>query len=115
METNEKIAPDLRLHEKDVGSASVQIARLTARILHIGNHLKTHSKDNHSRRGLIAYGQFKTKVVGLPQAQNTGNPRSNAVLFRVAQINPSADIFNNIIPARYQHGNILQRKNNESF
>ena len=35
METNEKIAPDLRLHEKDVGSASVQIARLTARILHI--------------------------------------------------------------------------------
>ena len=40
METNEKIAPDLRLHEKDVGSASVQIARLTARILHIGNHLR---------------------------------------------------------------------------
>ena len=62
METNEKIAPDLRLHEKDVGSASVQIARLTARILHIGNHLKTHSKDNHSRRGLIAMVSLRRKL-----------------------------------------------------
>ena len=63
METNEKIAPDLRLHEKDVGSSPVQIARLTARILHVGSHLKTHSKDNHSRRGLIAMVSLRRKLL----------------------------------------------------
>lgn len=46
-------APDLRLHENDVGSSPVQIARLTARIRHLTEHLKTHRKDKHTRRGLI--------------------------------------------------------------
>lgn len=42
-----------RLHEKDTGSPEVQIAMLSARIDELANHLKTHKKDNHSRRGLI--------------------------------------------------------------
>jgi small subunit ribosomal protein S15 len=40
-------------HEKDTGSASVQIAILTQRINDLTEHLKIHKKDNHSRRGLI--------------------------------------------------------------
>jgi small subunit ribosomal protein S15 len=42
-----------RLHEKDSGSAEVQIAVLTARIGHLNDHLKDHDKDHSSRRGLL--------------------------------------------------------------
>ena len=40
-------------HEGDTGSPEVQIAILTARINHLNEHLKTHKKDHHSRRGLL--------------------------------------------------------------
>ncbi len=43
----------LRLHEKDTGSADVQIAVLTERINHLTEHLKGHVKDHSSRRGLL--------------------------------------------------------------
>jgi small subunit ribosomal protein S15 len=42
-----------RLHETDTGSPEVQIALLTGRINHLTEHLKVHSKDHHSRRGLL--------------------------------------------------------------
>ena len=38
-------------HEGDTGSPEVQIALLTYRINHLNEHLKTHKKDHHSRRG----------------------------------------------------------------
>lgn len=41
-------------HEKDVGSAEVQIARLTARVQQISSHLKVNRKDFGSKRGLEA-------------------------------------------------------------
>ena len=44
---------ELKKHDKDVGSAEVQIAGLTSRITELTEHLKTHKKDNHSRRGLL--------------------------------------------------------------
>jgi small subunit ribosomal protein S15 len=40
-------------HEKDTGSPEVQIAILTDRINHLTEHLRTHAKDHHSRRGLL--------------------------------------------------------------
>ena len=40
-------------HEGDTGSPEVQIALLTWRINHLTEHLKTHPKDHHSRRGLL--------------------------------------------------------------
>ncbi|WML35080.1 30S ribosomal protein S15 [Clostridium sp. OS1-26] len=40
-------------HEGDTGSPEVQIALLTERINHLNDHLKTHKKDHHSRRGLL--------------------------------------------------------------
>ncbi|MEK7542871.1 MAG: 30S ribosomal protein S15 [Patescibacteria group bacterium] len=40
-------------HEKDTGSAEVQIGLLTKRISELADHLKKHAKDHHSRRGLI--------------------------------------------------------------
>lgn len=42
-----------RLHEKDTGSPEVQIAILTKRINDLTEHLKTHTHDHHSRRGLL--------------------------------------------------------------
>ena len=42
-----------RLHEKDTGSADVQIALLTERINHLTEHLQTNKKDHSSRRGLL--------------------------------------------------------------
>ncbi len=44
---------EYRLHETDTGSPEVQIALLTERINHLTEHLKTHKKDHHSRRGLL--------------------------------------------------------------
>ena len=37
----------------DTGSAEVQVALLTERINHLTEHLRAHSKDHHSRRGLL--------------------------------------------------------------
>ncbi len=42
-----------KLHDSDTGSPEVQIALLTERINHLNEHLKTHAKDHHSRRGLL--------------------------------------------------------------
>ncbi|MCR4944478.1 MAG: 30S ribosomal protein S15 [Clostridium sp.] len=39
--------------EGDTGSPEVQIALLSERISHLTDHLKTHKKDHHSRRGLL--------------------------------------------------------------
>jgi small subunit ribosomal protein S15 len=43
----------LRLHEKDTGSADVQVALLTKRINELTEHLKANTKDHSSRRGLL--------------------------------------------------------------
>ena len=40
-------------HDTDCGSAAVQIAQLTARIEHLTEHFRAHSKDHHGRRGLL--------------------------------------------------------------
>ncbi|HBB02367.1 MAG: 30S ribosomal protein S15, small subunit ribosomal protein S15 [Candidatus Peregrinibacteria bacterium GW2011_GWF2_38_29] len=48
-----KIIQKFAVHPKDTGSPNVQIAVLTERITQLSEHLATHSKDNHSRRGLI--------------------------------------------------------------
>ena len=47
------IIEEYAIHEGDTGSPEVQIAILTNRINNLTEHLKTHKKDNHSRRGLF--------------------------------------------------------------
>ena len=42
-----------RHHDADTGSPEVQVALLTDRINDLTEHLKTHQKDHHSRRGLL--------------------------------------------------------------
>ena len=43
----------VQIHAKDTGSPEVQVSLLSKKIVELTNHLKTHKKDNHSRRGLI--------------------------------------------------------------
>ncbi|MDP9120415.1 MAG: 30S ribosomal protein S15 [Acidobacteriota bacterium] len=52
-EARQKIVFDYRLHEHDSGSPEVQVALLTHRITELTEHFKTHTKDHHSRRGLL--------------------------------------------------------------
>ena len=52
-EEKDQIIAQYATHEGDTGSPEVQIALLTARINNLTEHLKTHQKDNHSRRGLL--------------------------------------------------------------
>lgn len=49
----EEITKQFQLHEKDTGSADVQIAILTERITEISEHLKLYSKDHASRLSLL--------------------------------------------------------------
>lgn len=51
--TKEQIVKKYGKHEGDTGCSEVQIALLTHRINHLNEHLKTHKKDHHSRRGLL--------------------------------------------------------------
>jgi len=53
MQVKTKTIEQFRLHEKDTGSADVQIALLTERINHLTEHLQKNNKDHSSRRGLL--------------------------------------------------------------
>ncbi|MET0327536.1 MAG: 30S ribosomal protein S15, partial [Luteimonas sp.] len=50
---NGKIIEEHKRGDNDTGSPEVQVALLTARIVHLTEHFKTHKKDHHSRRGLL--------------------------------------------------------------
>ncbi|WP_042456420.1 30S ribosomal protein S15 [Neobacillus dielmonensis] len=52
-ERKNEIINEYKTHENDTGSAEVQIAVLTEQINNLNDHLRTHKKDHHSRRGLL--------------------------------------------------------------
>ena len=52
-ERKNELMAEYATHEGDTGSPEVQIALLTERIKDLTEHLKTHKKDHHSRRGLL--------------------------------------------------------------
>ena len=53
VEEKRAIIEKYRVHDSDTGSPEVQVAILTERINYLTEHLKTHKKDHHSRRGLL--------------------------------------------------------------
>lgn len=52
-ERKQELIKQFRTHENDTGSPEVQIAILTENINNLNEHLRTHKKDHHSRRGLL--------------------------------------------------------------
>ena len=80
-EEKNAIIKEYAVHEGDTGSPEVQIAVLTKRISDLTEHLRTHQKDHHSRRGLL-------KMVGkrknlLAYLQNTDIERYRAVIAKL--------------------------------
>ena len=52
-ERKQDVISEYATKDGDTGSPEVQIAILTERITNLTDHLKTHKKDHHSRRGLL--------------------------------------------------------------
>jgi small subunit ribosomal protein S15 len=48
-----ELVEGFRVHPSDTGSPEIQVALLSERIDYLTEHFKTHSKDHHSRRGLL--------------------------------------------------------------
>ena len=72
----------LRLHEKDTGSADVQVALLTHRINQLTEHFKTHVKDHSSRRGLLQMVARRRKL--LDYLKRTSNDRYKSALEKLS-------------------------------
>lgn len=68
----------LRMHDKDTGSADVQVAILTRRINQLTDHLKAHAKDHSSRRGLLMLVAQRRKL--LDYIKRTSTDRYKQVL-----------------------------------
>ena len=52
-ERKNELINEYKVHDTDTGSAEIQIAILTEDINNLNEHLRTHKKDHHSRRGLF--------------------------------------------------------------
>jgi len=65
-----------RTHPTDTGSPEVQIALLTDRINHLTEHLKSHKKDHHSRRGLLLMVGQRRRLLGYLQKVDIARYRS---------------------------------------
>jgi small subunit ribosomal protein S15 len=74
----QNIIEENRSHDKDTGSSEVQVALLSARIAHLTEHLKTHRKDFHSRRGLLMMAARRRKL--LDYLRKTDLKRYQAVI-----------------------------------
>lgn len=63
MATETKKIQEFQMHDKDTGSADVQIALLTQRINQLTEHLKANAKDHASRRGLLKMVATRRKLL----------------------------------------------------
>lgn len=70
MEPKTKTISEHRVHERDTGSADVQIALLTQRINHLTEHLQVNKKDHSSRRGLLMMVGQRRRLLDYLQSQD---------------------------------------------
>jgi small subunit ribosomal protein S15 len=75
-ETRTQITQEYRLHEKDTGSADLQIAILTTRIRQLTDHLRVHKKDVHSRRGLVTMVSKRRRLLNYLTNEDVGRYQS---------------------------------------
>jgi small subunit ribosomal protein S15 len=72
---------DYRKHETDTGSTEVQVALLTQRINELSEHFKIHTKDHHSRRGLLRLVSQRRRL--LNYLRRTGPDRYQELIQRL--------------------------------
>jgi small subunit ribosomal protein S15 len=71
-----EIIDQFKKHDVDTGSPEVQIGILTERINVLTEHLKTHSKDHHSRRGLLKMVGHRRRLLNYLQKQDVERYRT---------------------------------------
>lgn len=76
MTNTQTIVDEYGTHATDTGSPEVQVALLSGRINHLTEHLKTHSKDHHSRRGLLMMVGRRRRLLDYLHAQDVERYRS---------------------------------------
>ncbi len=76
-----EIVKTFRVHDKDTGSPSVQIALLTERINSLSGHFKAHKSDHHSRRGLLRMVSVRRRL--LEYLKKTDQKEYQAILKRL--------------------------------
>jgi small subunit ribosomal protein S15 len=72
-----KVIEGVRVHDKDTGSADVQIALLTERINQLTEHLQKNKKDHSSRRGLLMMVSQRRRLLDYLHKKNA--PRYQAI------------------------------------
>ena len=76
MTDTQSIIDEYGAHATDSGSPEVQVALLTERINHLTDHLKTHTKDHHSRRGLLMMVGRRRRLLDYLRAQDVERYRN---------------------------------------
>ncbi|HYC05917.1 MAG TPA: 30S ribosomal protein S15 [Azospirillaceae bacterium] len=71
-ERKQALITEYRTAETDTGSPEVQVAILTERINNLTDHLKTHAKDFHSRRGLLVMVGQRRSLLDYLKAKDQG-------------------------------------------
>ena len=66
-----EIIETYKVHEKDTGSAFVQIALLTERINQLSKHFELHKKDHHSRQGLLKMVSTRRRLLSYLKKNDT--------------------------------------------
>ncbi len=80
-EQKQQIIKDFAIQAGDTGSPEVQIALLTANIAALSEHMKTHAKDFHSRRGLMRMVSNRRSLLGY--LKKTDSNRYDSLLKRL--------------------------------
>jgi small subunit ribosomal protein S15 len=65
-----------KMHDTDTGSPEVQIALLTSRITYLTEHVKVHTKDHHSRRGLLILVGRRRRLLNYVKNKNINRYRT---------------------------------------
>ena len=71
-----ELIQEFRANEDDTGSPEVQVAILTERIRNLTEHLQTHKKDRHSRRGLLVMVGQRRGLLDYLRGKDNGRYRS---------------------------------------
>ncbi len=71
-----EIIEKFKVHPSDTGSSEVQIALLTDRIQYLTEHFKVHSKDHHSRQGLLKLVGQRRSLLDYLKKKNIGKYRT---------------------------------------
>lgn len=69
-DSKQQTISNFRTHKTDTGSPEVQVAILSQRILQLTDHFKTHSKDHHSRRGLLSMVARRRRLLKYLKSRN---------------------------------------------